>query len=189
MKYLLLSFIFFIALGNAFAQINKGVWMVGGNGTFLSSKIKFENSTYAAGSDRVSVSVSAPIGYFFVDKFAAGLKPAYDKFKEESTGGGYSNENRYGLGPFARYYFLNKDNQFNILTDLGYQYGLYRFKPRRGHINTFFAGAGLTGFFNTSVGIEILAGYYFRKEIVKESYTTTQKGFQMSIGFQFYLEK
>jgi len=46
-------------------------------------------------------------------------------------------------------------------------------------------------FFNTSVGLELLLGYYHRKEVIKENeeFVTNQKGFQISIGFAIHLEK
>lgn len=178
----------------SFAQLTQGNWLAGGTGNFLTSKYSYSSPTYTSSSDRVEIDISANIGYFIIDKLALGLKPGYSKFKDVvdgSAGNINSNQNRIYFGPFGRYYFLKADKQFNILTDVSYQYGLYWFTPTKGNSNTFSASAGTVVFFNTSVGLELLLGYYSRKEVIKEpdNISTNQKGFQMSVGFQIHLEK
>lgn len=128
-----------------------------------------------------------------MDKFALGLKTNYTKYKEQLNSGSYSNENRLSLGPFARYYFLEKDKQYNILSDLSYQYGFYWFKPSsKGNSNTFDVAAGSAIYFNSSVGLEFLVGYYSTKETIRIGENNTilkQNGMQVSIGFQIHLQK
>jgi len=108
-------------------------------------------------------------------------------------GGLTSNVSRFEFGPFARFYFLPADNQYNILADVSYQYGIYYSKPTKGKINTLSASAGTVVFFNSSVGLEFLLGYYSRKEVIPLTTSgeniTKQKGFQISVGFQIHLEK
>jgi len=173
-------------------QLTKGNWLVGGTGNFLTSKNTYTSITYSSTSDRIDIKISPSIGYFFVDKIASGLRISYSKFKDEvnGPGGGYSNINRFEFGPFVRYYFLKSENQYNILTDLSYQYGLYRFKPTKGNINTLSLSAGPVIYFNTVVGLEFLLGYYNRKEVIKQNgdITNKQSGFQIGIGLQIHLE-
>lgn len=193
MKQLLTGVTFLLFSFTAKCQLDKGIWLVGGTGNFLSSKNTYTSSAYSQTSDRIDIKISPDIGYFVIDKLAVGLRPSFSKYKDQvnSTGGGYSNVNRFEIGPFIRYYFLKTDNPYNILTDISYQYGSYWFKPTKGNINTFSASAGSVIYFNTSVGLELLMGYYSRKEVIQQNgdNITKQKGFQIGIGFQIHLEK
>jgi len=192
MKKIYFSFFFSMFLFSAQAQLTKATWLVGGTGNFLSSKNTYTSPDYFSSSDRIDVNVSPNIGYFIADKFAVGLRPNFSKSKGvvDGSGGGNTNENRLEFGPFVRYYFLQTDKQYNILTDLSYQYGLYWFTPTKGNINTLSASAGTVVFFNSSVGLEFLLGYYSRKEIKQQNpdFVTDKKGFQMGVGFQIHLE-
>ncbi len=173
-------------------QLDKGIWLVGGTGNFLSSKYKNSSPINSYTSNRLDIAISPNVGYFVKDKLAVGLKTDFRKYKEQvtSTGGLYSNTNRFSFGPFAKYYFLKKDKQYNILTEFSYQYGLYSFKPTKGNSNTFNAALGPVIYFNTSVGLEFLLGYYSTKETIKQNgnNVTQQSGFQIGIGFQIHLE-
>lgn len=190
---LLLSFVTISIISNC--QITKGNWLIGGLANFLSSKSIYTSPNLSQTQDRVDIKISGSIGYFLLDKFALGLRPSYSKSKGEVEGSGgniNTNENRFEFGPYVRYYFLNSDKQYNILFDLNYQYGFYWFKPTTGNINTFTASVGPVIYFNTTVGLEFLLGYYNRKEVIKinsDDYITNQKGFQIAIGFQIHLEK
>lgn len=174
------------------AQLDKGTWLVGGVGNFLSSKIEYTSPTFSYTSNRVDISVSPKIGYLIIDKLGVGLITSFSKYKEQinGPGGGYTNENRFAFGPFAKYYFLEKGKQYNILTELNYQYGLYSFKPIKGNSQTFNAAVGPVVYFNTNVGLEFLLGYYSTKETIRQSgdIIRKQSGFQIGIGFQIHLE-
>lgn len=84
---------------------------------------------------------------------------------------------------------MNKEKPYNILTDISYQTGLYAFRSDKGTNNTFSASVGPVIYFNSSVGLEFLLGFYRRNEKVKEVFETIQEGFQIGIGFQIHLEK
>lgn len=195
MKKLFFSLFASMLFFSAHAQLTKGNWLVGGTGNFLSSKNTYTSPTYSSSSDRVDIKISPNIGYFITDKFAVGLRPSFSKYKEQVDGAGglTANISRFEFGPFARYYFLQSDKQYNILMDVSYQYGIYYNKPTKGNINTLSASAGTVIFFNSSVGLEFLLGYYSRKEVLplttNGENTTDQKGFQIGIGFQIHLEK
>lgn len=190
---LIITFLSFFIIVNANAQLNKDIWLVGGTGSFLSSSTEYTSPTYSSTSKRVDISISPAVGYFIIDKLLVGIKTSYTKYKERQTNpsGFYSNINRFKVGPFGRYYLLEKDKPYNVLADISYQYGLYSFKPTKGNSNTFSASIGPVVYFNTSVGLEFLLGYYSTKETIKQSgdNINKQSGFQIGIGFQIHLEK
>ena len=194
MKILLTIFIILFLSIDATSQIDKKTWLVGGTSSFLSYKNTYTSPTFSYTSDRVEIKISPNIGYFPVNKLGIGLRPSYSKYKDvvNGNGGVNSNDNRFELGPFIRYYFLSAEKRYNILTDMCYQYGIYWFKPVKGNINTFSASAGTVVFFNSSVGLEFLLGYYSRNEVIPLSTggenVENYKGFQIGIGFQIHLE-
>jgi len=186
----LITFLFFVF--TAKSQLDKGVWLVGGTGNLLSSKYEYNSPTLSYTSDRLDIGIAPNVGYFIADKLALGIRLNYTKYKDQvnGAGGGYTNVNRFSFGPLARYYVLNKENRYNLLTEVNYQYGLYSFKPTKGNSNTFNALVGPVIYFNTSVGLEFLLGYYSTTETIKQSgdNITKQSGFQISLGFQIHLE-
>lgn len=187
----IISLFLLISFSVAKSQIDKAIWLVGGSGSFSSTKNTFNSPNYSQTSDVVGIKISPNIGYFIFEKFAIGLRPSFSKDKAQVTtaAGGYTNVNRFEIGPFVRYYFLNKEKPYNILTDISYQTGLYAFRSDKGTNNTFSASVGQVIYFNSSVGLEFLLGYYRRNEKVKEVFETMQQGFQIGIGFQIHLEK
>jgi hypothetical protein len=184
-------FLLFSLVGKS--QLTKGNWIAGGTASFYSTKNQYSSSVANQTSDVVRLGISPSVGYFLADKFVLGLRPSYTKTKAQvtTTSGLTTNENRLDVGPFARYYFLESEKQFNVLADVSYQYGFYWFTPTKGNRNTFSASAGTVVFFNSSVGLELLLGYYSQKENINDAFKTIneQKGLQMTIGFQFHLEK
>lgn len=187
-------FTFFLLLFSftAKCQLDKGIWLVGGSGNFYASKNTYavQSSSYYAESNDLTVKISPTIGYFIADKFVVGLKPFFTWYKSHTTtpGGGNENEKRYGIGPFLRYYFLEKEKQFNILAETSYQHGFYSFISK-GKSNIFSIAAGPVIYFNSSVGLEFLIGYSSIKENIDLGANTTKKGLDVGIGFQFYLQK
>ncbi len=74
-KSILLFFIAFIFYNNADSQITKGNWLVGGNASFL-----FTNSNTGGINSKVNkIDIAPDIGYFFIDKFAAGVRLSYNR--------------------------------------------------------------------------------------------------------------
>jgi len=176
---------------NARSQLTKGNWLVGGNGKFSSYTSQYSGIGYSNEASYTQIDLSPNIGYFVADKLAFGLRPTLSSIKGEVTtpGGGYTNVQRYWIGPFGRYYFLKSDKQFNLLTDLSYQYGFFGGELAKGNLNTFSALAGPVVYFNSSVGLEVLLGYSSSLEDVEQGSRDKRKGFQVVIGFQIHLEK
>lgn len=187
-----LPILFFILLSiPAKAQLNKGIWLAGGNGKFYSYNSEYSSGSYDNEAKYTQIDVSPSIGYFAADKLAFGIKPTFSSIKGRVTslGGGYTNVQRYWIGPFARYYLLNASNNYNIVTDLSYQYGLVNGSGLKGKLSTFSALLGPVIYFNTSVGLEFLLGYSYTKEDVEQANREIRKGFQIGLGFQIHLEK
>jgi hypothetical protein len=173
------------------AQLNKNTWLVGGNGKFYSYKSVLNSPSYNNEGKFTQIDLSVPVGYFVADKLAFGLKPTFSSIKGEITtpGGLTTNVQRYWIGPFGRYYILNMENQYNIVTEASYQFGLYNFKGQGGNLRNFSVLAGPVIYFNTSVGIEFLLGYSYSKEDIEQGNKETRSGFQIGLGLQIHLEK
>ena len=178
------------------AQLDKGVWLVGGTGSFYSYKEDLSTPTSIQISKYTSIDMAATFGYFISDKFTAGLRPSFSSYKGvvvNTTGG--TNQYKFSIGPFVRYYFLNKDKPFNILFDASYQLGinkLLRSPKEKGKFNTLSIMGGSEIFFNSSVGLEILLGYSSKVlsiDNTPNAINITKKGFQTTVGFTFHLEK
>lgn len=93
------------------SQISKGYWLLGGNADFKSSTEKSALRETTTKLDFIGYNVNPNVGYFILDKLAIGLNAniSSSKYNEDKTSVGY------GLGPFARYYFLKPDKQINLL--------------------------------------------------------------------------
>jgi hypothetical protein len=192
---LLLIVLLLFSSSSSFSQLDKNTWLVGGAGNFYSSKrnyISYITPAANGSSKELNLNISPNIGYFLIDKFAVGLRPYFSWGKGESISSNGTiatgNSKRYGIGPFARYYFLDKEKQFNILTDISYQLGEWK-QSGKGKLNNFSFVAGPAIYFNTSVGMEFLLGYTTQSEELKSFSKNSSKGFIVTIGFQIHLIK
>ena len=89
------------------AQLDKGVWLVGGSGSFYSYIETYNSPTYNNTAKYTNIDISASAGYFIIDKLVFGLRPTFSSVKGEVTspGGGTTNSYKIAIGPFLRYYF------------------------------------------------------------------------------------
>jgi len=165
------------------SQISKGNWMVGGSGSFSS------NNNSSTNEKITNISIYPNIGYFVLDKFSSGLKISYS-YQRNSYNGHGVNTNSFNVGPFVRYYFLNKERQLNIFTEAEYLYGTYAtvgFYPiSNGRSDRYSIALGSVIYFNNSVGLELSISYYNNKDITQD---IKNNGIQMSLGFQIHLER
>ena len=188
MKDYLFLFAFVIFSLTSFGQLDKKTWLVGGNGRFQSYTVKdrlpfgYNNGKYK------EINLSLNTGYFLIDKLAFGLRGSYDRFKADfDSADGKSNAHRFLFGPFIRYYFLEKEKTFNILMDCSYQIGSFiNFGEKTSNVNAFSIMGGAELFFNSTVGMEVLLGYYDNTEKFSDG-NKRKRGFQISIGFQLHL--
>lgn len=169
------------------AQITKGNWLTGGTASFTNTKS--ESQTFPTYKN-VNLDLSPTLGYFLADKFAIGISPAFTWGKGESLDGtSGSNTKRYTVGPFIRYYLLDKENLVNILTTGTYSFGGVSLVGAKGSTSSYQIGAGPVIFFNSSVALELFLGYGARSEKVERYDKTVERGFQTRIGLQFHLER
>lgn len=184
------------------AQLDKGTWLVGGNGNidFYKQDFKADYTNYTANITKIDIDCS--IGYFIIDKLVLGVRPTFflenGKFYENGNfSGKIGTRTNLLIGPGVRYYILNKDKSFNVFTDLSYQFGTNKdpISPNKskGVLRQFSASTGLEIFLNSVVGIEILAGYKNKYETINYGngsfYSDKKNSLQINIGFQIHLQK
>lgn len=200
MKHILLIILFVSTCSLAsYAQLDKNTWLTGGSASFYSYSEKFENLNATQNSHFKEINLDAIVGYFIVDKLSLGVQSSFKYYKGRTDDGlsyPYSPFLIY-LGPNFRYYFLNSEKSFNLLTDITYQYGIYKniteISGIKGNGNNLSAMAGTEVFFNEIAGLELLFGY--RQTNYKEKYPNgntnilKKDGLFMSIGFKLHLVK
>jgi len=181
---------------NAYPQLNKKIWLVGGSGSFQMHSEDYippppgEVITY----NTKKIEASANVGYFVRDKLVFGVSPTYSYGDRESGTYDIQKSKGFSIGPFGRYYFLNKYKMFNILTEVKYQVGILnrgQNPTRKSTTSNFSFLIGPEIFINPSVGIEVLLGYMALKEARESSAsidTYTYKGFRVAVGLQIHLE-
>jgi hypothetical protein len=177
-KLLLITILLLATITNA--QITKRYWMVGGIANI--DHYSSHNSRGEEISSGTSNSFRPDLGYFFYDKFVAGA--GVDITYEVNSLNDSSNFS-YGLGPFARYYFLKFENRVNLLVEANYTYATGRLQNRDPSNNYGFK-FGPVVYFNSNVGLELLVKYnysYFSSD------ARTAKSVQLGVGFQIHLER
>lgn len=198
MRYCFLSSICIFLAIKSTAQLDKNNLLIGGSGNISSFIVNYTSTANNFKEKNSQLEISPSFGFFLVDKFAVGLKTTFYSLNTKITdplNGGKTNYKRFTVGPFARYYLLEIDKQFNILTQLSYQLGTLSQRgalKENGKINEFTFLAGPEVFFNTSVGLEVLLGYKTSTEKLINSqnpFKDERRGFLVSIGFQYHLEK
>ncbi|MHB1177296.1 MAG: hypothetical protein ACYCZO_03100 [Daejeonella sp.] len=196
MKQLILLFSFSVFFLTAQGQLTKGVWLTGGTGSLYSYNETYNSPAANFTAKYTNIHLSASVGYFFIDKFSAGIRPTFSSNKGEVINGGNTNSYQWAVGPFVRYYFLKDDNPFNLLTDVSYRLGINKYLGilhEKGKYNIFSINGGTELFFNSAVGIEFLIGYTQQITSIENStpggFKSNKKGLQASIGFKFHLEK
>lgn len=178
------------------AQLDKKTWLIGGNGSLQSYKQEYSSQVQGnITSKNTGINISAAIGYFIFDKFGAGLKSSYslNKGKRENGDILYESPTQLLIGPFIRYYFLHKENQYNLLMESSYQIGINKYPTSndKGNARRFQIVGGAEVFFNSSIGMEFLLGYNSSYEDFGGSgaYEQVNKGLITTIGLQFHLTK
>jgi len=156
--------------------------MVGGNGRLESQK-RTLNYFDAKG---FNIDLSPNVGYFFIDKFAGGIRARFASNKVEYSGS-VAKSTLVGIGPFLRYYLLPIDNRVNLFAESAYQYLNYSGNSgASNNANIFTFSAGPVIYFNTSVGIEFTVNYELNRN---DDANTKANTFFLNIGFQIHLEK
>ena len=169
---------------SSFAQIEKGYWMVGGSGSYRSTK--YVNDNPALSSDYTILRLAPNIGYFFADKLAGGLNGTF----YYNPYGGSAYNLGYGIGPFVRYYFRPSHKLINIFAQANYLY--YVDSNTTSYAGTIKSNSSSYGFkagpviyFNDSVALEL--AFEYLRDNINNTVKATDLG--ITIGFQIHLKK
>lgn len=177
--YIILSFLLFFTF-DSFSQTSRGHWILIGNGSFNSLRNASAGTLQYKETD---LTLTASIGYFVLDRFALGVKPSYTYGSNSIVNNG-EKESVFSIGPFARYYLLSEERQFNIFTEAGYSYA--KNSQNKFEQNTYYVLAGPVLYFNTSVGLEFTTGYAITKV---PGFDGLNRAIRFGVGFQFYFER
>ena len=177
---LVIAFLIFTLFANA--QITKGNFMIGGNGSFSSNQEYSKNTN----SDLKSIdyNINANVGYFFFNNLATGININYQGKRVKYIDG--FDYNDYSFGPYLRYYFLKSDKNYNVFFEGSYLFQTYDDMSFKNSSKTYFLSSGATIFFNSSVGVEFFIKYSDTKF---EELDNGVRKIQIGIGLQIYLEK
>lgn len=186
-KHLIAFIILYFTQYSLAAQLTRTNWMAGGNAAFTTAKYKDPNDNYSTRN----FSLSPTIGYFFADRFAAGLRVNYSNYELHTTqiGTGLPGEGHdvtVAAGPFARYYLLQDlERPVNLLVEGNYAYGYSSaIDSKKYFLNRYSFAAGPAYYLNNSIAIEFTIGY-----VSTTQYQGTTAGLEVRIGFQIHLEK
>jgi len=180
----------------AFAQFNKGRYLVGGSFgiTALTNKSK-ANSTTTTNYHDTGFSLAPNAGYFIIDNLAVGAGLGLSTFSTKFTGNnaGKNNTTSISLSPFVRYYLSQ-----GIFFQGQFGFGSLKDKTKDGATNTttttkystsnWSLGAGYAYFLNDYVAVEPTIGW--QSNTVGRNNPDTKSintGLFIRVGFQVYL--
>lgn len=173
MKKVLFAALMTIAVQGVFAQVNKGQWLVGGNAGFESHKQGEVKAT--------QFTVSPNAGYFFIDKFAGGLRVDLSSIKYK----GADASSQFLIAPFLRYYFLEAAQKLNIFADASYGFGSVKDDGESASQNGFAISAGPAVFLTPNTALEFALQY---RSMGGDAYgDDNQNTFGFKVGFQIHL--
>ena len=132
---------------------------------------------------QTNIQISPVIGYFIKDKLTTGVKPSLISGNNSIT----NSTLIFNIGPFVRYYFLNKEKVANIYSEISYSYGTISNSGQTGqHLNSFSISFSPVIFFNSAVTLEFPISYTSSKVMGFAGLNTELK---FGAGFMFHLEK
>ena len=176
-------FDFFVHFLKSFLSAKASQWLIGGNANY--SFIKSKDYKIS------SFEILPNAGYFFLDKFAGGLRPG---FNSETTYSKYRTSAIF-IGPFVRYYFLPADQKLNLFTDISFAYSWSKFKNLVAQYTSSFKFnyyqlgfmAGPSIFLNEHTSLEFTVGYKYSTGSPKD--TATENSIRVGIGLQIHIGK
>lgn len=171
----------------SFAQINKGQFLIGGSVSFESTKSDYQdNRTYVYNN----FFLSPALGYFFIDKLAAGVRVDFRSYNYKNYGSLVVHQNNTSLSPFARYYFLPATQKVNVFVDGSYIHNKNKFRNLSSpdfteKANGYAVAAGPAIFLTKQVALEFTVGYRHSKTVnypaaIENKFST---GFGLQIHF------
>jgi hypothetical protein len=181
MKKVLFSLALLVAGSAAFAQVNKGQWLVGGNVGFNTEKRADANNDFR----ETSFNVSPNAGYFFADRIAGGLRINLESSKVKGAEDGFT---IFTAAPFVRYYFLPAIQKVNVLADASYGFGSLS-NGKRGSVNEFNIAAGPAVFLTPNTALEFTLAYNSKGGEYFEVANDVKRlnAIRFNVGFQIHL--
>ena len=173
----------------ASSQVKQGQFLVGGSISFTATKSGSASSAYYKTSN---LFITPNIGYFIIDKLAAGARLNIASFHQK-VGSDNSTTTLITLSPFARYYFLPPAKMVNAFIDISYnayknKYSSFQSQTSqitRSYGYTITAGPSI--FINKHIAIEFTAGNQANIPKGFPDSKTTQ--FNTGLGLQIHLGK
>ena len=189
MKLFTALFLFLIISITASSQVKKGQFLVGGSISFTANKSGSASSAYYKTSNFLTTS---NIGYFIIDKLAAGARLNLASFHQK-VGADNTTTTLTTLSPFVRYYFLPPSKMVNAFIDISYNTYKNKYstslspisQTNRSYGYTITAGPSI--FLNKHVALEFTVGYQANIPKGFPESKTTQ--FNTGLGLQIHLGK
>jgi len=154
------------------AQINKNNWMVGGSFAFSSSEVMDITTK--------TTLFSPNLGYFFLDKFAGGVKGNLSALKME----GEDVMSSSMFGPYVRYYLFKNDSDLNMHFDGSYMFGATKAGGETFNQDGYELAITPMVFLNKHTALELRVSY---GSVNTEDESERTNTFGLGVGFQIHL--
>lgn len=183
------------------AQIDKGNFLIGAGLGFGFSNTN--TNVQQTGVDdqigettTVAIDFTPKIGYFFANKFAAGVQFEITNLIAK-TENEKNTASKFLAGHFLRYYFpVSDDGDVAFLLETNFGFGRTGVSEGSFNVSTsllgFGIGPGVTIFSNRLIGIEALAKYNWVRGITRvDDVKTTERvsELDLSLGIQIYFTR
>ena len=179
-----LLFLFVVIANNAFAQIKKGQFLLGGSIRFESTKSDYP-PYFAYKSNNIFI--SPDIGYFIINKLAGGLRIDFSSSnsKLDTTG---SHSTSMTFSPFIRYYLLPVPKKVNAFADVSYvqtetKWRNYNGGPYYGHSKGFQISAGPSIFLTDQIALEFIFAFRHIIPFERARLNTFSTGLGLQVHF------
>lgn len=144
MKKLFLAAFAVFAFASVDAQEDAKIFGFSEGDIFVEGNIGFNSSNDKNTDEKTnSFNISPKVGFFITDDLAIGGELSLNSFKEEVGGTDTSDMTGFGVGAFARYYFLDLGERFRTNAEFGVAYSSSNDKIDDEKLNGFGAGLGL----------------------------------------------
>ena len=171
MKKILITFSVLICLSSAtIAQTSKKTWMLGGSASYSSTKEGEVTST--------DLEFQPGVGYFFANNFAAGIN--FDVFRKAE---GESEENKYAIDPFIRYYFASLAKNAKVFASAQAVIG-NELEDAKNNLSGWGLDLGSALFVTKNLALETTVGYTSTKGSLEDVRDNTVS---VKIGFRVHL--
>lgn len=166
------------------AQVEKGYWLAGGSLSYYSDKTEFQTNNVLLATPK--------IGYFIIDKLAAGLNFSIEyNSTKGARGSGTARLGSLRLGPLVRYYFLPKESTVNLFSEGSVLFG--KLWQNMGGVDfptsRYIVNAGSSVFFTNSTALEFSVGYQSTTYNYKVGRDFKYTDILVAVGFHAHLRK